>query len=84
MPVCHEISGTHRLSVYADYSNIMGGNVHTIKGKAEALVVDRIETGLKANADKSKNMVMSRDQNAGRIDGIKIYNNTFQSLGEFK
>jgi len=33
---------------------------------AEALVVTAKETGLEVNADKTKYMVISRDQNAGR------------------
>jgi hypothetical protein len=37
-------------------------------------VVATKETGIKENADKSKYMVMSRDQNAGRSDSMKIDN----------
>jgi len=36
------------------------------------LVVVSEETGIEVNADKTKYMVMSRDQNAGRIHNIKI------------
>jgi hypothetical protein len=46
---------------------------HT-KENAEALVVDSKEIGLDVNADKSKYMIMSRDQNAGRSHGMKIDN----------
>jgi len=42
-----------------------GGSVHTVKENAEALVVATEETGLEVNADKTKCMIMSRDQNAG-------------------
>ena len=52
--------------VYADDVNIVGGSVHTVKGKAEALVVASEEIGLEVNAVKLKYMVMSGDQNAGR------------------
>jgi len=45
---------------------ILGGSAHTIKENAEALVVAIKEIGLKVNADKTKYMIMSRDQNAGR------------------
>jgi len=44
----------------------MGGSTHTIKKNAEALVVVSKEPELEVNADKSKYMVMSRDQDAGR------------------
>ena len=44
----------------------MGGNVHTIKKTAEALVMDSKEIQLEVNADEIKHLVMSRDQNAVR------------------
>ena len=34
------------------------------------------EIGLEASADKTKYMVMSRDQNAGRIHSVRIDNST--------
>jgi len=40
--------------------------LHTIKENAEALVVTNKEIGLGVNADKTKYMVMSQDQNTGR------------------
>ena len=35
-------------------------------------------------ADKTKYMVMSRDQNAGRIQSVRIDNSTFERVEEFK
>jgi hypothetical protein len=67
-----KLNGTHPLLVYADGINILGGSVHTIKIDAETLVVARKETGLEVNADETKYMVMSRDQDAGRSHSIKI------------
>jgi len=61
-----KLNGTHQLLVYADYVNMLGGSVHTVKENTEALVVAGKETGLEVNVDKTKYMVMSRDQNAGR------------------
>jgi len=60
-----KLNSTHQLLVHADDVNILGGSVHTIKKKAEALVVSSKEIGLEVNADKTKYMVMSPDQNAG-------------------
>ena len=36
-----------------------------LRKKTDAVVVASKETGLEANADKIKYMIMSRDQNAG-------------------
>jgi hypothetical protein len=59
------LNGTHQLLAYADDVNILGGSTHTLKENAEALVAATRETGLEVSADKTKYMVMSRDQNAG-------------------
>ena len=64
-PVWLELDGTHQVLIYADDVNMLGGNMYTIKEKAEALVVASKEIGLEVNADKTKYMVMSRDQNTG-------------------
>jgi hypothetical protein len=42
------------------------------------------EIGLEINADKTKYMVMSRDQNAGRNRSVKIDNSSFEKVEEFK
>ena len=36
------------------------------------------------NADKTENMVMSRDQNAGRSHSMKTDNSSFERVEEFK
>jgi len=59
------LNGTHQLLVYADDVNTLGGSVHTIKKSAEALIVVSKETELEVNADKTKYIILSRDQNAG-------------------
>jgi len=59
-------SNPRQLLAYADDVNILRGSVHTVEENAEALVVATKETGLEVNADKTKYMIMSRDQNAGR------------------
>ena len=42
------------------------------------------EIGLEVNADKTKYMVMSRDQNAGQSHSMKIDNISFERVEEFK
>jgi hypothetical protein len=72
------------LLVYADDVNILGGNVHTVKENAEALIVASKEIGLEVFADKTKYMVMSRDHNAGQSHSTKIDNSPFERVKEFK
>jgi hypothetical protein len=79
-----KLNGTHQLLVYADDVNILGGSVHTIQENAEALVIACREIGLEENADKTKYMVMSRDQYAGRSHSIKTDNSSFERVEEFK
>ena len=43
-----------------------------------------METGLETSADKTKYMVMSRDQIAGRNQSVRIDNSTFERVEEFK
>ena len=69
---------------YADDVNILGGSVHTVKENAEALVAATREIGLEVSADKTKYMVMSRDQNAGWSHSLRIGNSTFDRVEEFK
>ena len=61
-----KLNCTHQLLAYDDDVNILGGSVHTVKGNAETLVGSTKEIGLEMNANKTKYMIMSRDQNAGR------------------
>ena len=66
------LNGTHLLLVYADHVNILGGSARTTKKNAETLVAATKEIGLEVKANKTKYMVMSRDQNAGRCHSINI------------
>jgi len=51
---------------------------------SEALVAATREIGLEVSADKTKYMVMSRDQKAGRIHSVRIDNSTFERVEVFK
>ena len=79
-----KLNGTHQLLAYANDANTLGGSIHTLKENAEALVAATRGIGLEVSADKTKYMVMSRDQNAGRIQSVRIYNITFERMEEFK
>jgi ABC-type phosphate/phosphonate transport system ATPase subunit len=58
--------------------------VYTVRENAEALVVATKEIGLEVNVDKTKYMVMSGDQNAGRSDRMKIVNRPIERVEGFK
>jgi len=63
---------------------MLGGSVQTVKENAEALIVANKEIGLEVNADKTKYMVMSWDQNGGQCHSMKIGNSSFERVEEFK
>jgi hypothetical protein len=56
----------------------------TVKENAEALVVAAKEIGQEVNADKTKYMVVARDQNAGRNHNMNIDNRSIERVEEFK
>ena len=64
----------NRYPAFADDVNILAGSVHTVEENTEALVVATKEIGLEVNADKTKYIIMSRDQNAGRSHSMRIDN----------
>jgi hypothetical protein len=75
-----KLNGTHQLLAYADDVNISGGSAQMVKENAEALVVSTKKTGLEVNADKTKYMIMSRDQNAGRSYSTKMDNSSIERV----
>ena len=79
-----KLNGTHQLLAYADDVNILGGSTHTLQENAEALVAATREIGLEVSADKTKYMVMSRDQNSGQSHGMKFDNSSFERVEELK
>ena len=64
--------------------NILEGSIHTVKENEEALVVATKEIGLEVNADKTKYMVMSREQTAGLSHTVKADNSSIERVEEFK
>jgi sorting nexin-29 len=78
-----KLNGTHQLLVYADDVNILGGIIHSAKKNADDLVIASKETGLEINNEKTKYMVMSRNQNGGQ-NHIKIDSKSFERVEEFK
>jgi len=69
---------------YADDINIWGRRVHTIKNNTQTFLVGSKVIGLEVNADKTKHVVMFRDQNARRSHNVKIDFNSLERVEEFK
>jgi hypothetical protein len=63
--------------VYADGVNLLGDNIDIIKKNIQTLIDDSKGGGLKANAEKTKYMLLSRHQNAQQNHDIKIVNTSF-------
>jgi hypothetical protein len=59
-------------------------SIYTIKKNTEVLLIASKEIGLEVNAEKTKYMVMSRDQNAGQNGNIHIGNKSFETVEQFK
>jgi len=62
----------------------LGRSIHTTRKNTVALVVASKEIGLEVNADTSKYMVMSQDQNAGQSHIKKIDNSSFERVEQFR
>ena len=57
--------------------------IHTLKENAEAIVAATREIGLEVSAEKTKYMVLSRDQIARRSHSVRIDNSTFERAEVF-
>jgi hypothetical protein len=79
-----KLNGTHQLLVYAVDANILGGSVHAIKKNTDTLVAASKEICLEVNAEKTKYMVMSHNQNKGENHNIKVDNKPFERVEKFK
>jgi hypothetical protein len=68
------LNGTHQLLAYADDVNLLGYNKDNINKNSKTLIDASEEVGLEVIVDKTKYMLVSRDQNAGQNRDIKIGN----------
>jgi hypothetical protein len=68
------LNGTHQLLTYADDVNLLRDNIDTIKKNTETLIDASKEVGLEINVEKTEYMLLSRHQNAGQNQDMKIEN----------
>jgi hypothetical protein len=69
---------------YADDVNLLGDNIDIINKNTETLIDASKEVGLEVSIEKTKYMLVSRDQNADQNREIKIGNRSFKNVSQFK
>jgi len=70
--------------VNTDDVNIMDDSVHITEKNPEFLLVTIREIFLNVTADKTKYMSISLDQNAGRIQYLKLDDISFDRVDEYR
>jgi hypothetical protein len=79
-----KLSGPHQLLLYADDVNLMDDKIDTIKKNTEILIDAKEEVGVEVNVEKTKYILLSCHQNAGKNRDIKIANRCFENVAQFK
>jgi hypothetical protein len=79
------LNGTYQLLAYADDENLLGANIDTtIKKNTETVIDASKDVALEINVEKTKYMLISRQQNIGQNGDIKIADRSFENVSQFK
>ncbi|KAJ4428068.1 hypothetical protein ANN_24082 [Periplaneta americana] len=79
-----ELNRLQQLLVCVDDVNMLGGNPQMIRENTGILLEASKEIGLEVNPEKTKYMIMSRDENIVRNGNIKIRNLSFEEVEKLK
>jgi hypothetical protein len=79
-----KLNGTHQLLLYADDMNLLGDDINTIQINTKTLIDASKEVGVEVNSEKTKYILLSCHQNAGKNRDIKIANRCFENVAQFK
>jgi hypothetical protein len=69
-----KLNGTQQLLAYADDVNLLEVNIDSILKNTETLIDVGKKVGLEINVEKTKRMLLSRQQNVGQNRDIEIAN----------
>jgi hypothetical protein len=78
-----KLNETHQLMANADV-NLLGDDIDTINENTETLVDASKEVSNEVNIEKTKYMLVSRDQNADQSQDIKIGNISYENVSKVK
>jgi hypothetical protein len=79
-----QLNETYQLLVCADDMNLLDDNIDIIKKSIVSLIDVNKEVGLEVNAEKTKYILLSCNQNSGQTHAIKIANRSFENVVQFK
>jgi hypothetical protein len=78
-----KLNGTRQLLISVDHADLLSENIHTVRN-TEALLFASEKNDLEVNSEKTKYMLVSREQNAGQSHSTKKGSESFESVVKYK